>query len=453
MSLELGVSNVAPGAPLSRRLAWLSAARLLLLLLLLLLITAFYGPEPLGVSSFTSQVAAVTLAVAFALAGGYAYLLRRGRFIRRLVDVQLVLDQVTWTVLVYLSGGAASGATSLYGLTCIAGATLTGLRGAGLAALVGGACFVALALALQSGTLLPPPDQPPQLYRLTDVEVAYYGVLTGLALVVVTLLSGYLAERLRLTGGQLEEARHRADRAERMAALGRLAGGLAHEIRNPLGSIAGSIRLLKTGSGLTDEDRDLCEIIEREAARLDDLVTDMVDLTRARPPELSDVDAARIARDVVALASRSGRAASDVQVIYRGADAAVIRADAAQLRQLVWNLVRNGVQASSADDTVRVTLEIHDGQALLMVEDSGIGIDEEAREQIFDAFFTTRSKGTGVGLAVVKRIADQHGFVIDVSSEQGEGARFAVQLGPVRPPADEGPTPSAGGEKSPAHAG
>jgi len=447
MSFELGVSSVAPGASLSRRLAWLSAARLLLLLLLLLLITAFYGPEPLGVSSFTAQTAAVTLAVAFALAGAYAYLLSTGRFLRRLVDVQLVLDQVNWTVLVYLSGGASSGATSLYGLTCIAGATLTGLRGAGLAAVVGGVCFSALALALQFGVLLPPPDQPPQLYRLTDVELAYYGVFTGLALVVVTLLSGYLAERLRLTGGQLEEARLRADRAERMAALGRLAGGLAHEIRNPLGSIAGSIRLLKTGTGLTAEDRELCEIIEREAARLDDLVTDMVDLTRARPPELTRVDAAQVARDVVALAARSGRAASDVAVVYRGVEAAVIRADAAQLRQLVWNLVRNGVQASGAGDTVRVTLENHDGRALLMVEDDGIGIDGEAREQIFDAFFTTRSKGTGVGLAVVKRIADEHGFVIDVSSERGEGACFAVQLGAVLPAADAEPPPSSGDEE------
>jgi two-component system sensor histidine kinase HydH len=446
MSLELGVSNVAPGAPLSRRLAWLSAARLLLLLLLLLLITAFFGPEPLGVNSFTSQVAVVTLALAFALAGVYATLLRSGRFIHRLVDVQLILDQVTWTVLVYLSGGAASGATSLYGLTCIAGATLTGLRGAGLAALAGGGCFTALALALQSGLLLPPPDQPPQLYRLTDVEVAYYGVLTGLALVVVTMLSGYLAERLRLTGGQLEEARLRADRAERMAALGRLAGGLAHEIRNPLGSIAGSIRLLKTGSGLTDEDRELCDIVEREAARLDDLVTDMVDLTRARPPELTEVDAAQVAQDVVALASRSGRAGSDVEVVYRGVESALIRADAAQLRQLVWNLMRNGVQASSAGDTVTVTLEIHDGTALLLVEDRGIGIDEEAREQIFDAFFTTRSKGTGVGLAVVKRIADEHRFAIDVSSEQGEGARFAVRLGRVLRSADQDLPPSSADE-------
>ena len=76
-----------------------------------------------------------------------------------------------------------------------------------------------------------------------------------------------------------------------------------------------------------------------------------------------------------------------------------------------------------------------------------IGIDEEAREQIFDAFFTTRSKGTGVGLAVVKRIADEHGFVIDVSSEQGEGARFAVQLGPVLPPAQQDPPPSSEGEE------
>ena len=120
----------------------------------------------------------------------------------------------------------------------------------------------------------------------------------------------------------------------------------------------------------------------------------------------------------------------DVLVGYAGPDSNVIvTVDAAQMRQLVWNLVRNAVQASSAGDEVRVQLAPSNGRWVLRVVDHGVGIDEQAREHLFDAFFTTRSHGTGVGLAVVKRIADEHGFLVRVESQEGRGAMFEVDLG------------------------
>jgi two-component system sensor histidine kinase HydH len=247
-------------------------------------------------------------------------------------------------------------------------------------------------------------------------------------LVVVALLAAYLAERLRLTGGELAVARQRAVQAERLAALGHLAAGLAHEIRNPLGSIAGSVRMLKQSAALSQDERELCRIVEREADRLNDLVSDMMDLSRPRKPEIVEVDVVRVAQEVVELAARSGRASSDVLVQYQGAESAIVRADAAQLRQMLWNLVRNGVQASAPGDKVEVTVEQSNGIVSVGVADNGVGIDAAARGRLFDAFFTTRSKGAGVGLAVVKRIADQHGFEIDVFSERGRGATFTVRI-------------------------
>src|SRR6185436_15886097 len=116
---------------------------------------------------------------------------------------------------------------------------------------------------------------------------------------------------------------------------------------------------------------------------------------------------------------------------YRGIEAATVRADAAQFRQLVWNLARNAVQASSAGDGVTIDVSRQSDSVELAVIDQGVGIDEEAKQRLFDAFFTTRSKGTGVGLAVVKRIADEHGFSIEVESGTNQGATFRVQLGQV----------------------
>jgi signal transduction histidine kinase len=343
-------------------------------------------------------------------------------------DVQIVLDQLTWTVVAYLTGGAASGAVSLYGLSCLVGAALAGSRGAAVAALSGIVGYSTLVILLVTGSLLPPIDQPETIYRLTAADARFHLALNALVLLVVGLLAGTLAERLRWTGGELAIATERAERAERMAALGRLAAGLAHEIRNPLGSITGSVGLLRAAPSLSGEDRQLCDIIQRETSRLNDLVTDMVDLSRPRRPELVRLDVAALAREVVELAGGSGRAVSDVRVAYSGPDSLEIVADGAQMRQLLWNLVRNGVQASEPGDLVEVA--VADGAAgpELSVTDRGAGIDKEARERLFDAFFTTRSHGTGVGLAVVKRIADDHGFSITVESERDRGARFRVTL-------------------------
>ncbi|MCA9630141.1 MAG: two-component sensor histidine kinase [Myxococcales bacterium] len=427
MAVSLGIPDALAGAALPRRLVWLTGGRVLLLALLLGLLGGLgLKGDALVLDQFTPRLSLLTLFASFVLAGIYSLVLRSGKHLEVLADLQVIFDQVVWTVLAYLSGGASSGAASLYGLSCAVGAILTGFRGAGIAAVSGIVCYGTLVTSLHLGWLGPPPDQPLQAYVYTPKELGYYSLLNSLVIVTVMLLSGTLAERLAKAGGQIQAAEERAEEAERMAALGRLAAGLAHEIRNPLGSISGSIQLLKTSSALAEEDKQLCEIIQRESSRLNDLVTDMMDLSRPRKPDRRRMDLAVTAREVVELSATSGRAVSDVQVVYLGPDHAFIEADGAQMRQLVWNLVRNAVQASSAGDEVRVRLSDVDSGYELAVEDDGIGIEEEARERLFDAFFTTRSKGTGVGLAVVKRIADEHGFRVEVDSSEGHGARFRV---------------------------
>jgi two-component system sensor histidine kinase HydH len=425
--VELGVGDSPAEPSLGRRLTLLTGARLVFLTVLLGALVLLYGPRRLDVEGVTARTATLTLACAYALAAVYAAVLRSGRGLRLLADVQIVLDQITWTVVVYLSGGASSGATSFYGLTCVAGAALTGLRGASIATVSAVGLFVPVAVSVGLGWLPSPADQPASAYLMERTELAYQVSLNALVLVVVMLLSGYLAERLRLTGGRLVEAEVRAAEAERLAMLGRLASGLAHEIRNPLGAIAGSIQLLRGSPELTLEDRELCDLVSREAARLDDLVTDMLNLSRPRPLDRQLIDLALLAREVVALAGRSGRGGSDVDVVFMGSERAVIHADPSLLRQLVWNLVRNAVQASRPGDVVTVRVTQLESTIELQVEDEGEGIDPDTAERLFDAFFTTRSHGTGVGLAVVKRIADDHGFSVEATSGPVRGAIFRLR--------------------------
>jgi signal transduction histidine kinase len=416
------------GASLSVRLTWLTALRLLVLTIFLIVSAAMYlgGFTPGG---FSSIVGLVTIAAAYSAAGVYAVFLRSNRALPAIARAQLVTDQITWTAIVYITGGATSGATSLYGLTCLTGAILLGLRGAAVAAGAGAGAYALLCAAFVLHQIPVPPDQPAEAYLTRWGELRYPLFVNLLAILAVTLLASYLAERLRATGGRLVQVTARAEQAERLAALGSLAAGLAHEIRNPLGSIAGSIELLRTGGTLSAEDQKLCEIIERETGRLNELVGDMLELSRPRVPALEPIDLSATARDVVVLAGKSGRGA-DVEVRFEGADRAVVLADAAQMRQVVWNLVRNAIQASSAGASVVVALRRDEPRErwVLEVRDQGRGISSEARDRLFDAFFTTRSHGMGIGLAVVKRILDDHRFGIEVESREGEGTAFRVSI-------------------------
>ncbi|MGD0528696.1 MAG: ATP-binding protein [Polyangiaceae bacterium] len=428
--MELGIRSAsAPDHTLAWRIAWITALRLGFLTLLLGATAILYLHGELARYPFSLRIVFVAIAGKFALAGIYAVVLRSARHLYELAWTQIVLDQVMWTAIVYVSGGVTSGATSFYALTCLVGAVLIGVRGALGAAALGIGLYTTLCVGFHFGWIHGPPDQAAASYALDARQLTYPLLVNSLGVAVVALLSAYLAERLRLTGGALQVATARAHEAERLAVLGRIAAGLAHEIRNPLGSITGSIEMLRESPALSDEDRRLCDIVQREARRLNDLVGDMVDLSKPRSPRAEATDVAALARDVVALATHSARG-SDIQVRYDGPVVpAVARCDGAQMRQVLWNLVRNAMQASPAGSTVTVRVATDDRHVLLAVDDQGPGLPADAR--IFDDFFTTRTHGAGIGLAVVRRILDAHGPMgaqLTVEPPRGGGASFRVTL-------------------------
>jgi two-component system sensor histidine kinase HydH len=420
-----------PGDSLATRLAWITGLRLSLLVLLLGATATLYLGGQLDRYPFSLRVTFVTVASGFALAALYATWLRTGQRLLTLAWAQVSLDQVTWTAIVYVTGGASSGATSFYALTCLFASILVGLRGAAYSAALGIGIYALLCAGFAFRWVHAPPDQSDAGYLVAPGQMVYPLLLNALGVTVVALLAGYLAERLRLTGGALQDANRRALEAERLAVLGRIATGLAHEIRNPLGSITGSIEMLRESPALSEEDRHLCDIIRREARRLNDLVGDMVDLSRPRVPLPEATDVGALAREVVALAGNAARS-SDVHVVYDGpAGEIVARCDGAQIRQVLWNLVRNAMQATSAGSAVRVGVTQQAGEVTLAVDDEGPGVPEYAGDKIFDEAFTTRTHGAGIGLAVVKRIVDDHagmGARLEVGRTERGGASFRVTL-------------------------
>jgi two-component system sensor histidine kinase PilS (NtrC family) len=231
---------------------------------------------------------------------------------------------------------------------------------------------------------------------------------------------------------ELRAMEERVTRAERLADLGRVAAGLAHELRNPLAAMMGAVELLAQASAHAPEDERLLGIVQREGARLATLVTDFLEYARPRPPRPVACDLATIAAETLD-AFANDPAAQRVQ-LRRALERAPVRCDPDQIRQVLWNLLVNAAHAVSsglngAPGSVFVACgPSAGGGARLEVSDDGPGIAAADRARLFTPFFTTRQGGTGLGLATVHAIVDAHGGEVSVDSQPGHGARFAVEL-------------------------
>ena len=219
-----------------------------------------------------------------------------------------------------------------------------------------------------------------------------------------------------------------ARRVERLATVGQLAAGIAHEIRNPLASISGSIELLQAAPQATEDDRTLMQIVNREIQRLNVLIGDLLDYANPRPSEPVDFDLGGLVEETLRVA-RAEAAFAEITLASEVDRPLAIRADPAKLRQVVWNLVRNARDAAAAGGKhVNVTARLRHGKAVVEVRDDGPGIAKELVARIFDPFVTTKQKGTGLGLATSHAVVAEQGGRIDVETELGKGTVMIVTL-------------------------
>jgi two-component system sensor histidine kinase PilS (NtrC family) len=227
---------------------------------------------------------------------------------------------------------------------------------------------------------------------------------------------------------ELKRLEAHARRAERMATVGQLAAGVAHEIRNPMAAISGSIELLKQSAQTSDDDRALMTIVHREVQRLNVLIGDLLDYANPRPKQTVDFDLSSLVQETVQVA-RGDQNFADVELAVAVDDPLPIHADPAKLRQVVWSLVRNAADAASAGGKhVTVEARRHGTGATITVADDGLGIPDALLGRIFDPFVTTKQKGTGLGLATCHAIITEHGGRIDVQTQSGKGTKMVVSL-------------------------
>lgn len=226
---------------------------------------------------------------------------------------------------------------------------------------------------------------------------------------------------------EMVRLKRRLEVQERMAVTGEMAANIAHEIRNPLGSISGSAQMLRREMPEGSSEKALLTIIQSESARLNDILTNFIRFSNPPPPKLESVDLAILAHEVLALFAHDPRCGESVNLIDEVPPKSPgIQADPGFARQALWNLLLNARKAIEGRGCIRTGLRAEPGHVILEVEDDGMGMDPQKIHEYLQPFKRGFSKGAGLGLSVVYRIMEQHGGRIEIASFPGKGTKCAL---------------------------
>jgi len=219
-------------------------------------------------------------------------------------------------------------------------------------------------------------------------------------------------------------------RKDRLAAVGRVGAGLAHEIRNPLGAMRGAIQVLESNTPPESVQADLMHIILRESDRLNSIITNFLSYAKPKVGSFTEIDACEAIRETVKLLRHSPEVTEKHTLNEKLPPTPIfVSADATQLKQVFWNLARNSINAMPDGGQLTITLEaLSNSRVQIMFEDNGIGMTPEQVERLFEPFSNSTSGGTGLGLSIVYQIIRDHDGIINVRSFESEGTVITVVL-------------------------
>jgi two-component system, NtrC family, sensor histidine kinase PilS len=285
--------------------------------------------------------------------------------------------------------------------------------------------------------------------RTADGREKTFGVRVSALTVPERGILGYVYAFADLT--EIRRLEREVRMRDRLSAVGRLAGGIAHEIRNPLSSIVGSVKMLGRMSSLDDEQRLLLEIVTRESERLNAIISDFLNYTREKVYKFAPTDLVLLVEDTLTLLENRPQITSHEQVspnrihIVRRFEAphAPAMVDGDKMKQVFWNICENAVRAMPGGGTLSVSVTERVGEWHISFADTGRGIAPQQLEKIFEPFQSRFEGGTGFGLAIVYQILQAHGAKVTVRSTQGSGAEFTVEIaranGQAQPVRQESP--------------
>ena len=431
------LSSKTADSELRQKIQWLNRYRFLFTLVLLGS-TLFFHFSRYSLTLNTSLIILyAAIAVLLLLCLLYTALQRRSVREDLLAYVQITIDSVVVTIILLVTGFFESVFVFLYLVVIIYTSILLHRRGSLVMAALCSFEYLLLVFLYYSEWLRPLASANLQtVAHLQWHLVVYRTVITVFACFAVALLSSHLAEQARRTRKELKAMGDRVRRVEKMAAVGEMGAGLAHEIKNPLASITGSIQLLREEIPFESGRDKLMQIILREADRLSALVGNF--LLFARPPSGKSVpiDLDSAIPETIRLVEQDRRFRNTVTIEQSGSGGLWIIMDPDHFRQILWNLLLNAVEAIDGEGWVGVSVDTtKNGYVGIRISDDGCGISEAQMQSIFDPFYTSKPHGTGLGLSIVHSILESYEGWLEVESRAGQGTHFTMKIRRIPPPA------------------
>ena len=351
--------------------------------------------------------------------------------------VQILIDTLVVTLILFVTGSYSSIFSFLYLVVIIYSSILLSIRGTLIIAAICSIQFGIMVDFEYYGVIFPfVPEHSMLASAQPWNQVLYKILITMTACFAVAFLSSFLSEQVRTTRKELRVMESHVKRVENMAAVGEMAAGLAHEIKNPLASLTGSIQLLREDIRYDPDHDRLMQIILREADRLSSLANNF--LLYARPPagKVEAIELEKELRDTAELfeidASTDGR----ITTTKKFQSNIWVSMDPVHLRQILWNLLLNASEAIDGEGVIDIEMyELKSKRACIKITDNGHGMTPDELKTIFDPFFTTKSNGTGLGLSIVHRILDAYDFWMNVESEVDKGTTFTLHFKQIDAPA------------------
>lgn len=344
--------------------------------------------------------------------------------------IQIGIDTLVVTLIVLVTGCFLSFFSFLYLVVIIYSSVLLFLNGSMVMAGLCSLQYVIL-ISLEYYGLIQPygADISPLIFEFGWLRVLYKVMITAVACYAVAFLSGFLSEQTRRSRNELQRMSEHVKRMEKMASLGEMAAGLAHEIKNPLASLSGSIQVLREENRHDPEHDNLMRIVLRETDRLTSLVSDF--LLFAKPPagKRESIRLDEAINEILELFQKNRTIQEKLTIERNLIHDIFVDVDPIHLRQILWNLLLNAAEAIDGEGRITVDMVHQKNRRIqIVLTDNGEGISPENVDAIFDPFYTTKHSGTGLGLSIVYRILEYYGSRLDVDSTEGQGTLVHFSL-------------------------
>jgi len=356
-----------------------------------------------------------------------------GKYLAVQAYAQLLIDLLIITVLVYLSGGLGGSAYFLYVFPIMAAGLILSSKASYLVASLSAILFGGIVDGVYLGII--PDLRAEGAPRLAVGTILYTIFIAWAAFFLLAFLTTSLAGRLRKTHAALREAQKELSIRERLSEAGRISATMAHEIRNPLAAISGSVQVLKEELVLTPQQRELMAIVLKESERVSHSLGEFLDFALPTKQVFSVMSLPDILDETLKLLRGGGELNGKIEIQGNFARSGLhFYGNPGQFKQVFWNLIKNSIKAMPQGGVLSIDFGKPNGREIEMhFADSGKGMSEEDQEHLFEPFYSGFEEGRGLGLSIVRRIVDDYEGRITIQSGINQGTEVIIRL-PVRGP-------------------